>query len=708
MVRISRIAGAALLLASPPSWADEGSAPVQPAAVLPSDGRARTSISGAASPDEAVHEPEELRVLREWELSTFPLAAVPVAPPPLPADLASLLRSPSGGPDALTSRAPSARPSAAQGATTDTAWLADLAMPDVPFRWDENVLYYLNFWKNDPRGRSIMATWLRRLGRYGPMIRRILRSEGLPEDLVYVAMIESSYDPTARSPVGAMGLWQLMPRAGEIYGLEQSHWVDERRHPERSTRAAAAFFRDLYRRFGDWDLVLAAYHMGYGALLTSIRKYNCNDYWQLGRFEAGLPYETTYYVPKILAAALVGRNPERFGFGDVRPDAERAAELVDVPASLDLATLARAAGSTREELALYNPHLLRGRTPPVTGPYRVLVPTGKGATLSAALPRLRPEMRRWARYTPRFGESLAMVAHRFRTTAETLASYNGMAADDPIRYGTALVVPAIETPRADESPTEPPVVSVPQRRFTYPSRRRVFYAVRRGDAAREIASFFGVTPDELRQWNAIEPEARLQEGMVLQVFVPSRVDLARAVVMTERQVRILVQGSDEFFDYHEALRGRRRIRYTVQAGDTLPALARRFDLSVGSLARINRVEREVALEPGRTLIVYAPRAAAGAGVVLGTPSGGALPPGADPTADDAAARPSVEAAAAPGPTTEPPPTAAPPAATPSSTNAPAASAPPPVDAPPAAPASPAAPSVAAPPATPAPSAHPEG
>jgi len=669
VVRSSRIVGAALLLASLPSRADEGTpAPAQPTAVLPLDGRARTSISGA--PEEGVNEPEELRALREWELSTFPLAATPAAAPPLPADLASLLRSSASTPDALTSRAPAARPSASQGGTTDTAWLAGLAMPDLPFRWEENVLYYLDFWKNDPRGRSIMATWLRRLGRYAPMIRRILRSEGLPEDLVYVAMIESSYDPTARSPVGAMGLWQLMPRAGEIYGLEQNHWVDERRHPERSTRAAAAFFRDLYRRFGDWNLVLAAYHMGYGALLTSIRKYNCNDYWQLGRFEAGLPYETTYYVPKILAAALVGRNAERFGFADVRPDPERAAEVVDVPASLDLATLARAAGSTRDELALYNPHLLRGRTPPVTGPYRVLVPSGKGAALLAALPRLRPEMRRWARYTPRFGETLAMVAHRFRTTPRTLADWNGMGEDDPIRYGTVLVVPAIESPRADEAPAVTPVVSVPQRRFSYPSRRRAFYAVRRGDSARDIAAFFGVTADDLRQWNAIEPEARLQEGMVLQIFVPNRVDLSRAVVMTDRQVRLLVQGTDEFFDYHESLRGRRRVRYTVQPGDTLPALGRRFDLSVGSLARINRVERDVALEPGRTLIVYAPRGAAGAGLPAAEPSAASGP---EVAPDDAAAEPTAPvaplAAPAPAPATSPAP--APPGA-PSSPSEPSA------------------------------------
>ena len=642
MVRHTWILGL-VLLASLPSGADPrptsapaAAAPAAPSPILPMDGHARSSVAGAA--DDA-NEPEELRALREWELATFPIGVTPPPAPPRPADLSSLLR-PDGAartaglPDALTSRAPSAPRRAAEG-DADTTWLQGLTMPDLPFRWDDNVLYYLKFWKNDPRGRAIMTAWLRRLGRYAPMIRRVLRAEGLPEDLVYVAMIESSYDPTARSSVGATGLWQLMPRAGEIYGLEQNHWVDERRHPERSTRAAAAFFRDLNRRFGDWDLVLAAYHMGYGALLQSIRKYNCNDYWQLARIEAGLPYETTYYVPKILAAALVGRNPERFGFGAVAPEAERAAEVVEVPSSLDLATLARAAGTTRDEIATFNPHLLRGRTPPVTGPYRVLGPAGKAQALLAALPRLRPELRRWARYTPRFGETLAMVAHRFRTTVRAIAELNGMDDDDVLRPATVLVVPAVDTPRADARPGETPVVSVPPRRFTYTGRRRVFYSVLRGDTTRQIASFFGVTTDDLRQWNAIEPDARLQEGMVLQVFVPGRVDLSRAVVMTDRQVRILVQGTDEFFDYQESQRGRRRIRYSVQQGDTLQSIGRRFGLSLGSMARINRVERDVVLEPGRTLIVYAPatRSTAGAAAANAAASTEAQPaPAAPPPA----------------------------------------------------------------------------
>jgi peptidoglycan lytic transglycosylase D len=644
-----------------PASADE---PAQPP--LATDEHARGAISGEPiSQDDSASESEELRELREWETRTFAPLGAASRRPDLPPDLAlpehrDEVHRQEDMPDALTSQTPDLPETRAEG-TTDTAWLQNLQMPDLPFRWEQNVLYYLDYWKNDPHGHAIMATWVRRLGRYAPMIRRVLRSEGLPEDLLYVAMIESSFDPTARSAVGAVGLWQLMPRGGEIYGLAQDHWLDERRDPERSTRAAALFLKDLYRRFGSWDLALAAYHMGYAALLKAIRKYNSNDYWALSRLEAGLPFETTYYVPKILAAALVGRNPGAFGFGPAI-DAERRGDLVEVPSTCDVGTLARAAGCTRDEIAALNPQLLHGRTPPVPGIFLVRVPAGKRATFEASLPRLRPELRRFTRYVPRFGDTLDLIAHRYRTSRRTLAELNGLAEDAGARPDLVLVVPAVQQLAPDPTPDEPPVATVPAQRFTYAGRRRVFYTVVTGDTAAGVATFFGVSGQELRQWNTIEPAARLQPGMVLQLFVPSRVDLSRAVVMTERQVRVLVQGTDEFFEYHEELRGRHRIRYVVREGDTLQSIGQRFDLSVGSLARINRIDRDLVLEPGRTVIVYAPQGAEAAPVTA-------------PTHPEA---PASSPAPAPGPSPGPPPPAA---ATPPPTEpAPAAAAPDPAPA----------------------------
>src|SRR5205085_4560564 len=201
------------------------------------------------------------------------------------------------------------------------------------------------YFKNDPKGRAVMANWLRRAARYRELFDAAFVRQGLPRDLICVAMVESSFDNGARSRVGAGGIWQFMPGAARAYGLEVSYWTDARRDPERAMEAAARYLKDLYVRFGSWYLVFAAYNAGYGAVLRSITNYNCNDYWELIKHESGLPWESSLYVPKILAAAIVGRNQAAFGFTDVTPDPPFAYEEVDVAAGKPLATVARAAGA---------------------------------------------------------------------------------------------------------------------------------------------------------------------------------------------------------------------------------------------------------------------------------------------------------------------------------------------------------------------------
>ena len=224
-------------------------------------------------------------------------------------------------PPELRSPAPAAGGSAT--AVPDSDWLRALKLPDFPVRWDPQVLRYLDYFKNDTKGRSVMSNWLRRAGRYRELFDKVLARHGLPRDLFYLAMIESGFESAAKSRVGAGGVWQFMPGAARAYGLEVSYWVDSRRDPERAADAAARYLKDLYVRFGSWYLVFAAYNAGYGAVLRSITNYNTNDYWELVKHESGLPWESSLYVPKILAAAIVGRNQAAFGFGRSRPIAVR-------------------------------------------------------------------------------------------------------------------------------------------------------------------------------------------------------------------------------------------------------------------------------------------------------------------------------------------------------------------------------------------------
>jgi membrane-bound lytic murein transglycosylase D len=342
--------------------------------------------------------------------------------------------------------------------------------------------------------------------------------------------------------------------------------------------------------------------MGYGALLRSMRKYGTNDFWRLSRLEAALPYETNLYVAKVMACAIVGRNLERLGLGDLRREGALSWDEVEVPAGTTLAQVARASESTIDELRRLNPALRRDRTPPGRALSTVRVPGGHGATFTERWPRVRPGRPAHSPYLVRQGEDLATVAHRFRTTEAALRELNALAETDVVRPGFDLMVPAV-APREPSFET-PPVVVVPARTFTYEGRRRVFYRVTRGDRLAEIARFFGVSFAEVRQWNEVDPRATLQDGLFLQLFVPSDFDTSRAVVMTPDEVQVLVMGSEEFYEHHVRQEGRVRLRYRVREGDSLSTIANRFGLSVGSVCRINVMPRDAVLAIGQEIIVY--------------------------------------------------------------------------------------------------------
>jgi membrane-bound lytic murein transglycosylase D len=489
------------------------------------------------------------------------------------------------------------------GKRVDLSFLKGLELPSLPVRWDRRVIEYLLFFKDDPRGRELAAGWIKRRERFGALIRRVLDEHGLPSDLQYVAMIESGYDPTARSQVDAWGMWQFMQQPGSSYGLRIDRWVDERLDPERSTRAASRFMRDLYDRFGSWELAFAAYNMGYGGLLRSIKKYNSNDYWLLSHLEAGLPFETSLYVSKITAMAIVGHNPERFGFRDLTMERPRAMAKVDVAPGTSLDEIATAAGISLDQLRLYNPHLKQSRTPPGDD-VQVYVPRDAQVQFTQRWAARKADAGVLA-YTLRLGEGLDDLARRAETSVEKLRELNELAVDEKVKPGFTLFVPSHASPTKDL--VEPLVATVPAREFAYDDRKRVFYRVGLEDDASKVAQFFEVTQEELVSWNNLSPGASLQPGMLLQLFVSSNVDLSQAVVYEPKEVRILELGSDAFFAYHEAQRGRERVRYRVQPGDTLTALGQRFDLTPGSLGRINQFASDKELRAGETMIVYVPK-----------------------------------------------------------------------------------------------------
>lgn len=489
--------------------------------------------------------------------------------------------------------------------TPRAAWLAELALPDLPVRWDERVVDYLEYFRNDPRGRRLIEAWLERMAAFAGPIRAVLREHGLPEDLIFVAMVESGFDPTARSRAGAAGLWQFVPRTGAAYGLRQDRFVDQRLDPVASTEAAARHLADLHRRLGRWELALAAYNMGYGALLRAIRKYNTNDYWLLSHLEAGLPFETTLYVAKVVACAIAGHNPAAFGLdpGKSVPEPPALTE-VRVPAGTPLGLVARAARIDREALSALNPAYLRGRTPPSDGPWAVQLPAEAAPAFARRWPRVARSRRASRPYVVRLGEDLRDIARRFGTTVGTLRGDNGLEDEDPAP-GETILVPAVEPREEPRSAVRDVPVPAGEPAPELGDRLRRFYEIQRGDTLSEVAQFAGVTIDDLCRWNAVDRHAVLQPGMVLQLFLPGNADLSRIRLLEADEVRTHVLGSEAFLAHHESQQGRRRVEVRVRPGDTLTSIGQRFGLTPEDLARINQRGVDDVLRLGERLVVYA-------------------------------------------------------------------------------------------------------
>lgn len=525
-----------------------------------------------------------------WDLPRADDTGTEVSATGLPAD---------GRPD----RTPS--PSAA-----DTEWLRGLTLPNLPVRYEDRVLKYLRFYRDSPSGRSIARAWAKKSGRYLQAVRAELVKAGLPSDLVFLSLIESGHNPTVYSSAGAAGLWQFMPETARHYGLIVDRWVDERLDPVRSTEAAVKLLADLHQRFGTWDLAMAAYNMGHGGLQRAIKKFNTNDFWELSRHEAGIPWETTLYVPKILATAILMNNKSAFGIESVEADPAESFDTVLVGHAVSLEDVARTAGIAPEKLIAMNPQYRAARTPPQrpgrpSENFRVRVPGGLSATLQRDL-NINAAATALSAYVVRQGDTVSSIALATGSNDGEVRSINRIAPSEPLKAGTALLVPKRPKPAAPARAPGTDVVVVAQNSLPPPGTVRVFYPVAEGDTLESVGAAFGVDRSDLIAWNAVDQAARLQEGMVLQVFAKQSLDLSAIHHLKDDSTRTLVAGSVEFIDHFEGLNGKRRLVVTAKNGETLAGIGKRYDMSVGWMERVNRRSRTDRLAPGDKVVVYAP------------------------------------------------------------------------------------------------------
>ena len=367
---------------------------------------------------------------------------------------------------------------------------------------NEKVHRFLTLFQS-PQKREVVDRWLSRSGRYLEMIREIFRQKGLPEDLAYTAMIESGFNPVAVSKAGAKGLWQFMEGTARRYGLVVDRWVDERLDPEKSTRAAADYLRDLFDQFGSWVLAQAAYNAGEVKVAQAIQRSGSRDFWRLSQ-TPHLRDETKQFVPAIAAVTLIAKEPERFGFRVTYQKAEPI-EVVSAPVSLALRTIAQWTGVALETVRSLNPELRRGITPP-TAPYTVKLPAGSRGRFEAQLAQLESEAGEgFAIHTVRQGQNLAHVARLYRTSPEEIQSLNGLS-NGALRVGSDLVVPV-------SAPMEPAKRSTQARavllRVQLPP---AVYVVRPGDTLETIALRYRVSADEIAHWNGLAKNAAITPG----------------------------------------------------------------------------------------------------------------------------------------------------------------------------------------------------
>lgn len=486
---------------------------------------------------------------------------------------------------------------------------------DLPLVMNDHVASFITYFSN--RGRTTIERGLVRSGRYREMILRVLKEEGVPQDLLYLAQAESGFLPLAVSRAGARGMWQFMASRASGYGLQRNWWLDERQDPEKATRAAARHLKDLYSQFGDWYLAMAAYNSGPGNVQRAVQRTGYADFWELYRRNV-LPKETRNYVPIIVAVTIMAKNAERYGLDDLRLDEPPQVDQVTIKYPVDLRLVAECAETTVANLQDLNPSLLR-MTTPKDQEFTLNLPAGTGKRFEQIIATIPTDKRVWWRYHKvQNGESLETIARRYRTTPASIAEVNSLEDSSELLADARLVIPVT------------PGRSIEEGAMQY-SKRPTYYKVRKGDSVASVADDFGVTVSALRKWNRLRGNA-LRRGRTLKIYRPVVADdpvvLASAkkpkatkVSATKLQPVNIVEADDEDDEElvtdpspstkpvasrkpapEHAAASKARIYHKVKQGDTLYSIAIEYNTTVANLRRDNRKYAKV-IKPGDVILV---------------------------------------------------------------------------------------------------------
>ena len=453
---------------------------------------------------------------------------------------------------------------------------------ELPLDLKPAVENYISFFSG--RGRGTLEAALVRSGRYRDMIQRVLKEEGVPQELIYLAQAESGFHPLAVSRAGARGMWQFMASRATSYGLERNWWVDERQDPEKATRAAARHLRDLYKEFGDWYLAMAAYNSGPVTVQNAVARTGYPDFWQL--YNRGvLPKETRNYVPIILAVTIMAKNPEQYGLEHIQPESPLEADTLKINYPVDLRLVAECTDASVDTIQDLNPSLLR-LTTPKDGDFELRLPRGTKEKYQTNIAAIPADKRVWWRYYKvATGDTLASIGRKYHTTPSAISAANDLRATGTLEPESRLIIPI-----APGKGTEANTVSF--------SKSVLRYRVRKGDSVLSVADDFGVPPERLRQWNHLHGN-QLHPGRILfihRALAETRPASVRAGSSNGGTAAAKSRASNGLSAPHRV--------HKVQPGETLSSIAAEYNTTVAQLQRNNKLA-SATIHPGDTLVISA-------------------------------------------------------------------------------------------------------